>query len=468
MEITDVNIDCLMICFDHLNVIELLDVAVLNKHLNHAARYIFARKYGQKMVFLSVLKSNKLGRMIFSDNILHIIDLKTGLQFLRCFGDLISEIKIVFQDDKNIFEFPVCPQNHNHWQIAFENRIKCLTAYKYEHLIIGYINEYCSKSLIKIEFDGKPKGALNKLTKTFIKVEKFENLTICYNPIEMRLHKIFPKIRELKLIYTELHNNEKRIYNSFIAYKFPHLEHLMINVSPKLDIEKFDIIDNFVIALRANSQLKILEGNIWFDVIFDKNNFYNPNEYLQNLETLRLSVHKTPINFNENLRNLHLKNLKDLDIDISYCGKAVMPFSSNQLESLTISLSPMRRVYMSIWNKEFYDLFNKFPTLKKFKFSSSASVININHSDMSKILPLLEEIYFDQHFHYFTLDEAVNFIQSFHSLRVFHFIAKISENDLLARLDNYYHTWSASCDVLEGHHRYKIFKLKRQPQQHEL
>lgn len=99
-------------------------------------------------------------------------------------------------------------------------------------------------------------------------------------------------------------------------------------------------------------------------------------------------------------------------------------------------------------NGEFYNLIDKFPTLKKFRFSSNTGNMNINYSGMSKILPFLEEIYFDQYVRYFTFDEVVDFIHDFYSLRVFHFQAETSVEDLLARLDT---TWSATCNNWAGY-----------------
>lgn len=78
------NVDCLESCLEYLSMGDLLNAADSNKRMKHAARYVFVRIYGQKVVYLSLLKSYKRAAFDFNDKELLIFNLKMGLQVLRC------------------------------------------------------------------------------------------------------------------------------------------------------------------------------------------------------------------------------------------------------------------------------------------------------------------------------------------------------------------------------------------------
>lgn len=116
-----------------------------------------------------------------------IYELRTGLQFLRCFGDLISEMAIVFYGN----EISTYLRNVNRLtQSQIHNINHSIKSSKREHLIIEYINEYCFQYLIKFKVLNNPKCGLNKLTKIFNKVE--EIILHDSYPTETKLNKIFP------------------------------------------------------------------------------------------------------------------------------------------------------------------------------------------------------------------------------------------------------------------------------------
>lgn len=101
MKITDLNIDCLDSCFQHLNIEDLLSVADSNKQLRYLARYTFARKFRRETIrIVSTMNCKKYERIFFSVRPQLIISsLRWSLQFLRCFGDLVPEIIIEFGHD---------------------------------------------------------------------------------------------------------------------------------------------------------------------------------------------------------------------------------------------------------------------------------------------------------------------------------------------------------------------------------
>lgn len=345
------NIDCLESCLEHLNIEELVNAASSNKRLYHAARYVFVKMYRHRVYIISFVKNCIDNRIYLKRNKkmnrLRILDLRMCLQFLRCFGDLISEMGLTLVSE-------LC---------------------EWKHLIIEYINEYCSESLIKIEFYNNPKGGLNKLTKIFNKVEKI-TMYDSY-PTEKKLNEIFPNIRKLQLYYGKKYDYE------FIACNFPYLEHLDISETNLNDIQK----KNLLIALRSNSQLKSLKAEEWFSDILYTNYFQETNEILQNIETLDVYIDKK-IDYNSTISNKHLKNLKYLEISGDefelYYGhhSSIFPFTSDQLESLTIRCE-------DYYNEFLFNIIEKFPNVKKL------DIFWLDPMDFSKILkkmPLLEEI----------------------------------------------------------------------------
>lgn len=413
--------DCLESCLDHLNFEELLNAANANGRLKQAARYVFARMYGKKVLLLSVFKSTTGRRFILSDKKLKMYDLKMALQLLRCFGDLVSEMEIYLKDDYTEKLNRNEPAPYKLRQLFRDSEIQSTINSKYDLLIIEYLNEYCSESLVKIMIEGNPKGKLDKFTKTFKNVEQIRMESSYF--IGDTLHQLFPNIRELKLRYYGREEHDKFQCSDFIAYNFPYLEHLDIDTDTEYECYK----GNVAIALYSNPQLKSLSGDIWLDVIFDPINLSNANAILQNIETLKLFIdeitHFKPnpdtIIDMKSLKNLHITT-KDFDM------LSPFPFRCAQLESLQVYFDDCS-------NAQFYSLISKYPTLKNFDCTIRDGS-NINFSRLPKVLPLLEKIsiYRDR----YSVDKIADFIHQFKSLRVFQYYIKHElVKDLLVRLD---------------------------------
>lgn len=114
MKLINMNIDCLENCFEELDFIDFLNAADSNKRLQHAARFVFVRKYRHFSIHFSKrYYGDGDDKFHFYVTSLSIYDLKIGLQFLRCFGDLFSSIDVSLVN---------------------------------QHLM-NYISEYCSNSL---------------------------------------------------------------------------------------------------------------------------------------------------------------------------------------------------------------------------------------------------------------------------------------------------------------------------------
>lgn len=121
MKITDVIDDCLLKIFDYLDSASLFNVAVANERLRPTASMIYKRKFGAMEVKIKSNKSYWAHSVPFKVNdVIHVIDLKMTLQFLRCLGPSIDHLSIFHH-------------GFNEKQI---------------HHIYHYINEYCAENLV--------------------------------------------------------------------------------------------------------------------------------------------------------------------------------------------------------------------------------------------------------------------------------------------------------------------------------
>lgn len=350
-------------------------------------------------------------------------------QILNSFGDLITQIDLFFNYDNTVI---VCSDSVDVWRrgnpAMLDYMIKCFIGSKYEHLIVDYLNDYCCDFLTNIKFQNFPKSGFNQLTKTFKKVEKLVMWSSDATEPKKRLYDLFPSVRELELF-------ECNIHNEFIANHFPYLEHLEIHTKLPTEIS----IESVATTLRLNPQLKNLTGDIWWNIIFNTDEFKNRSEIFQNLERLELE----PDSLGSSGLNIHFEKLSELVIHCNCIPSDIeldltIPFSCNKLESLSIFWD---------WNDEsvFFNIINNYPTVKNFTFDCNCI---INHLKISEVLPLLEVIDFDEYLgFFFTIDEIIHFIQKFQFLKVFRVHTDregLSLENLRRRLGN---GWSISTEL---------------------
>lgn len=170
-------------------------------------------------------------------------------------------------------------------------------------------------------------------------------------------------------------------------------------------------------VLRLNSQIKKLTANKWLNDILNPNYFQDANEVLQNIETLVI----LETNFTRTIGEyIQLKNLKKLFIDmldIFENQPFIFPFTGNQLESLTmLSEIPLQSPLL-------FNIIEQFPkTVKKLKI---CDLDPMDFSELSKKLPLLEEIVFSGSD--LAADEILCLINDIQSLRSLVFNTQISE-----------------------------------------
>lgn len=439
MKITDLNFDCLQSCLRHLNIEELLNVADSNTELKHVARYVFGRMYREESVCIRGilrLRSENYGCQcerfrLFPKDYISIHDLKLCLQFLRCFGDLVSMMGFDFyyKDDNSL--------SSKNCQFFLDHTIQCpVRSHELELIIIEYINEFCADSLTSLYLNKRFIENINcDLDK--LDMKPFKNVIFLSGNIffktELKLHELFPKVRQIatKCSDNGLITKDTSLPNYSMANGFPYLEDLWICIDHGYKYNK----ENFAIALRLSSQIKFLKGNVWFEVLFDVNNFrfWNGNEHLQNLEKLELDMdfRKNP-HLNEILKkpfgdDFHLKNLKELIINIrsgwNHDADNIFnfPFTGDNLESLHISSNGCRF-------KRFWNLLDKHPTVKKFHIQHNKDKYTptLDTDDCTKItmaFPILEEISFET-----THENVIKTIEAFPLLKYFKCYVRYIEN----------------------------------------
>lgn len=155
MKFTDLNLDCLEIVLEYLNLIDLLNVADTNKRLNKAAELVFVRekiKHGSKYVTFGNTKILRDRSFKITREEIYIDDLKTSLQLLRCVGRVVSKIKF----------------NKLRGMSRNQCEIDCQVA--------TYINKYCTEHLNQFEFPNVFCPRIDMVMLTHIKFSKLTGL----------------------------------------------------------------------------------------------------------------------------------------------------------------------------------------------------------------------------------------------------------------------------------------------------
>lgn len=175
--------------FKFLDIESLFNIASCNGWLRPAARTIFVRKYNNNKISLedrplSLITNTQSDTLVISN-------FKLCLQFLRCFGCLITNLEIMYSD---LYPF------------AWHNEI-----------LNEYIQEYCSHNLTEISLIGHW-HSIWRLSKPFQNVRsvRFERCNLLGQL--SRLIEWFPSICRLELLCNQI--------NQGVAEYFSELEYL--------------------------------------------------------------------------------------------------------------------------------------------------------------------------------------------------------------------------------------------------
>lgn len=190
VKLTDLNDDCLIMILDFLDIQSLFNLALSSDSLIPIAQYIYHRKLSKKTV---------------------IIRKNTSLQFIRCFGPVLTKVKIAESRPEEHFD-----------------------------MVHKFLNDYCAKNLISVTYVEEsffPKECvLLKYPKKyfpkkyspnpFIKVENVRFVNAYLGDQWRLLNKWFPNLRSLELINCGINYN-------FIVTTFGHLNRLSIEEEKK-------------------------------------------------------------------------------------------------------------------------------------------------------------------------------------------------------------------------------------------
>lgn len=230
-KIIDLNDDCLVKIFGHLDSENLFNVALASEFLRPAAGYVYKRKFGEKEVEITECDDFHLAAHSNACNVCASIEdwgdfitvrgLKSCLQFLRCFGSSMKYLKVKYNKSKS-------------------------KRYEYVH---HYIDEYCSESLNRITFWHMPAISTKRFNKAFPNVT---DITFFYCDLNKELPSFVKCFRNLR--HLEFH--PARSTNTFEHTYFRHLEHLSIREYHQND---FDGTIGAANLLSSNRQLRSIE-----------------------------------------------------------------------------------------------------------------------------------------------------------------------------------------------------------------
>lgn len=279
--IHDLDMDCLMLIFEELEIVELLAIAEASPVLSYAAAEIYRRNFSKKSVRF-VTPYNEASDIRISDQIINIRNLVTAVRIVKHFGHLISHLEIT-QYGRN-----------------------CRGGDKL--MINNLINYYCSESLTQLTLDINEADFFDCMNKPFINIKdlSIEGDFKSLNSKSFQFNELFPAIKSLNL------RSPSILDTSCIDRKFHHLQKLSVSrVNHKYskhlaedDIKKLILknpqIQNLTLEYESRSYLRFISEN------------------LLQLETLKLAFYdelksndKEEIRF-ENVKYFEMENCFDI------------------------------------------------------------------------------------------------------------------------------------------------------------
>lgn len=404
LKITDLDVNCLEVMFNHLNISDLLNVADSNETLKRAAGMVFLRRYSEKKIWLHKPRLSINRKLhVYSENIM-IEDLKTCLQILRCFGDLIGKLEITEEEVSSDWEFT---EKFGINQII-------------HNAIMTYVNDFCSKSLKQFALVMVPKSALNQLKKPFVALETLQLFSCCLSKNLLSLDVLFPNLQNLSLNFNKVDDA------TIIQEHWPHLKLFEVNID-RWNIQQKHVEE----MLRVNPKLQSLKISSGWDADILK----SVSKFLQFIECLEIGNHFGGFTgFDGDV--IHFTTLKRLKMSLIGTEPGPMctlPLSFQQLEELSIETNYEL-------DETFFAFLRKNPTIKKLDIPALRTpILQVERFKSSKEFVNLTELYSNRFT--FNADTAIDFISECKSLKKFHFKVESPEeyDDLLIQLHSGWH-----------------------------
>lgn len=385
MKLTGLSIDCLETILEYLEFGDLLNAATSNKQLNRAANFSFHQKNRKKksLNFKNVELSRDRSFEITSQYTISISDLRTSLQFLRCFGHFVYSIDLARFDSST--QSQLKPDEH----------------------ILNYINEYCSNSLTHIkvyDLSTHQENWGHHIRKPFPNVSFVQLMGA--RATDKDINRLFPNMIRLSCSFSSNRS-------SFITVgHFPNLKSLF---SCDYGFGSSALCgDKVTEILSLNPQLE--EIYISGRKNFDSKKFHNAIKSLKNLSKLLLQGNlsfDTPTNSFDGIVCLeNVTHFFHTEIDRNFTER--IPFLFAQLIKLEMSFSGQLNV-------AFFDFIEKHPKIEHLVLKVEA-LSEMDVSIIAKTLPMLKEFAF--YGYEISVGEAIQFLEMFSNLITFFFKIK--------------------------------------------
>lgn len=401
--IVDVNIDCLERVFNHLDLIDLINMADKNKHLGQATSRIFDRKYKGKTVLLQSREFYSIWAqdpIVITNDAIVIRKPKLAFQMLRLFGCLISKL---FMD--------------------------ALHPTKVDKELLNYVNEYCSESLKSFTLKNRDL-TYTDAKKPYTNVEEFSMVSRIIGFQASEFKDTFPYLRRLELIRTRFSNHTR------FAIQFHHLEHLKISigVNKGYEITKSDAKK----IIQLNPQLQSLSVSGEFYLKF----WAYASKQLKQLKILELGYDRNKIQ-KFPTEPIRFECIETLKLNMIYSHTKWNPekiFSFNQLKEFTIIGYDLDDSWINFTIEN--------PTIEKLniikQYTHQIRILFLTDEDMVKLatmLPNLNEFYMTGCS--CSVDAAGHFLNESQSLRKFSMTVP-DKDDLDELYSNITTEWNAT------------------------
>lgn len=294
--ILDVNKDCLDHIFNHLDVMDLVNLAEANKQLGQTAVSVFARKCKRRAITFDLKKKSLNSTSMFEmtdDNIL-ICDPLLTFKTLRLFGASILTIKLVGEFTKKI-----------------------------DKILMSYANTYCCDTLETFSIENGPTLTYADTKKPYKNVKNI-HITGKIDFNGSQFNDTFPNMHHLVLecaIFPD-HTSFATKFNK-LASLFVDLRHIDFDTTDEKALTRSDIKE----IVRLNPQIIELGTN--YDLKF----WEYANQHLKQLK--HISINFKPNEFNKLSQPIRFESVKELSLIIREIDESLNPkmvFSFKHLE----------------------------------------------------------------------------------------------------------------------------------------
>ncbi|XP_055325661.1 uncharacterized protein LOC129579544 [Sitodiplosis mosellana] len=252
-ELIDLNGDCQEAIFQHLDLVDLLNIAESHVNFLKAAGYMYSRLYKDKTIRING-KRCAMGVFFKTHTIktdyIEVNDHHLCSQLLSIFGGHIKNLSINFNNTAPIERF-------------FNDGVQ------------AQINEFCSSSLVELTIENCQHFSSEAFMRPFREV-RYLSMQNCKLPFDTdEFYRIFPCLTRLELL------KNTAVNPSFIEQHIPGLEHLALEVNYKGFTQK-----NILTALCFNQQL----SRLYLMSHVNTELLHSINELIPNLQHLQLVI----------------------------------------------------------------------------------------------------------------------------------------------------------------------------------